>query len=304
VASLETILVGTDFSPLGERAIAAAVALADRVEGARVHVAHIVPISARYIGAGAIAPVPLPETVIAPILRSEVDAGEKRLQALELPKARSRITREVRLGIPARELSVIADEIRASLVVVATHDRSRIARFFVGSVADALIRSSKVPVLTVGADRPGTSVFERVIAAVDLSPVTSRVIEEAAMIARISGGSLRILSAFEPPLLYPPMGDVLPAYLSPEDSKQMLEEHARALEIAAQSVDLSGIAHQVDAARGLPIEAITHAIDAFSADLVVMGTSGHNAWERMLLGSTANKVLAHATCPVLVVPRR
>ena len=40
------------------------------------------------------------------------------------------------------------------------------------------------------------------------------------------------------------------------------------------------------------------------ADLIVLGSSGHNAFQRAILGSTAGKVLTHAECPVLVVPAR
>jgi nucleotide-binding universal stress UspA family protein len=39
------------------------------------------------------------------------------------------------------------------------------------------------------------------------------------------------------------------------------------------------------------------------ADVIALGTSGHNAIERAILGSTATRVLSEAHCPVMVVPK-
>jgi hypothetical protein len=51
-----------------------------------------------------------------------------------------------------------------------------------------------------------------------------------------------------------------------------------------------------------PKQAIIDAAKATSPDLVVIGVSGHNAWERMMLGSTATRILSEVPRPVLVVP--
>ena len=51
-----------------------------------------------------------------------------------------------------------------------------------------------------------------------------------------------------------------------------------------------------------PPHAILAASERYRPDLIVLGTSGHNAWQRFFLGSTATRVVADAHCPVFVVP--
>lgn len=56
--------------------------------------------------------------------------------------------------------------------------------------------------------------------------------------------------------------------------------------------------------RGSPVEAILKVADDEHADLIVMGTVGMSAVERVLLGSVSEKVSRHAHCPVLLVRER
>ena len=60
---------------------------------------------------------------------------------------------------------------------------------------------------------------------------------------------------------------------------------------------------QAEAINKAPVaNVILDTSEIFDADLIAIGTSGHNAWHRMFLGSTATKVLSEANVPVLVVP--
>lgn len=53
---------------------------------------------------------------------------------------------------------------------------------------------------------------------------------------------------------------------------------------------------------GEPVREILAAAREWRADLLVLGTHGRSGLARMLIGSTAEGVLRHATCPVLIVP--
>ena len=57
----------------------------------------------------------------------------------------------------------------------------------------------------------------------------------------------------------------------------------------------------LEATANLPKEIVAQA-DAFQADLIVVGSHGRSGFERLLLGSTADRILRHARCPVMVVP--
>lgn len=56
--------------------------------------------------------------------------------------------------------------------------------------------------------------------------------------------------------------------------------------------------------NGPPAQRITETAQNEAADLIVMGTHGRTGLRHMLIGSVAERVVRHATCPVLVVPRQ
>jgi nucleotide-binding universal stress UspA family protein len=55
---------------------------------------------------------------------------------------------------------------------------------------------------------------------------------------------------------------------------------------------------------GTPYHAIEEEITEFEADLIIMGTTGVNDWEESLIGSTAEKVVRHASCPVITLRKK
>jgi nucleotide-binding universal stress UspA family protein len=55
---------------------------------------------------------------------------------------------------------------------------------------------------------------------------------------------------------------------------------------------------------GTPYHAIEEEITEFEADLIIMGTTGVDDWEESLIGSTAEKVVRHASCPVITLRKK
>lgn len=58
---------------------------------------------------------------------------------------------------------------------------------------------------------------------------------------------------------------------------------------------------ETDLLFGSPDSRIVEAAEEMKADLIVLGSHGYNAWERLLLGSVSDSVVRHAPCSVLVV---
>jgi nucleotide-binding universal stress UspA family protein len=141
------ILVPIDFSPHSEQALDYAIDLAGKL-GATVHVLNVVPIPA--LGVPELGAA-LTSNVIDQIVRDNQAALEKIVLAR---------TGKAKLGDPllrtgdARDVILhVAEEIRADLIVMATHGRRGVARALLGSVAEMVVRTSPVPVLTVRAKR-------------------------------------------------------------------------------------------------------------------------------------------------------
>jgi nucleotide-binding universal stress UspA family protein len=89
------------------------------------------------------------------------------------------------------------------------------------------------------------------------------------------------------------------ASLTPEDQEALLARMKR----FAEDEGATNIPVQFDIVEGSTATAILAAADAMPADLLVMGTHGRSGFERLVLGSVAEKVLRKATCPMLTVPR-
>jgi nucleotide-binding universal stress UspA family protein len=78
----------------------------------------------------------------------------------------------------------------------------------------------------------------------------------------------------------------------------------RQLHDFTDEVDSEGMMLRASLKEQEPVAAIIDTAMTWPADLIVMGTHGRSGFERLLLGSVAEKVLRKAPCPVLTVPRR
>lgn len=66
--------------------------------------------------------------------------------------------------------------------------------------------------------------------------------------------------------------------------------------LAGKNVDVTS-----DLLYGTPESLICETAEEFQADLIVLGSHGYRAWERLLLGSVSNSVVHHAHCSVMIV---
>ncbi|HEY8368047.1 MAG TPA: universal stress protein [Thermodesulfobacteriota bacterium] len=144
-----TILHPTDFSSCASQAEARAVALA-RAFGAELVLLYVL-VEAVLFGEGFVGMAEV-ERIYESQKRWAEKALAERVAALEAQgvKARSLLV----VGIPADEIVKAAERERADLIVLGTHGRGPVGRFFLGSVADRVVRTAPCPVVTVreGAD--------------------------------------------------------------------------------------------------------------------------------------------------------
>lgn len=134
---IETLVIATDGSASVKRAVTVAMDLAERF-GASVHVIYV--IDADEIEAA-------PESI-----REELREGlENRAPDVfdELSQVSGSITTSVRTGRPAVEIVSYAEEVDADIVAIGTRGRHGEHRLLLGSVAEAVVRRSPIPVLTV-----------------------------------------------------------------------------------------------------------------------------------------------------------
>jgi nucleotide-binding universal stress UspA family protein len=85
-----------------------------------------------------------------------------------------------------------------------------------------------------------------------------------------------------------------------EESRRLLDKFLA--ENFADCIDLVEVRQVVE--FGAPYKNIVEEAASEGVDMIVMATHGRTGVDHFILGSTAEKVVAHAPCPVLVVPRR
>ncbi|MDO8875711.1 MAG: universal stress protein [Pseudolabrys sp.] len=190
---------------------------------------------------------------------------------------------EVELEAPSTVAGILKylDDNPADLIVLATQGREGVARWLHGSVAEKLARQSKAPTLFVpeGArafvdQRRGEVHLKRVLIPVDREPAPATAVNAIMGFAHMMAGI-----EVEERLLH--IGS------NPPELKHHLKPHKTAA-IATRKGDV--------------VQSILDAAAEWPPDLIGMATAGHHGFLDALRGSTTERVVRQAPCPVLAVP--
>ncbi len=138
---IRRILCPVDFSPHSENAVDFALDLSKKL-GADVHLVHVYQLPVYALPDGAMMAGPEFTTKVTTEL-------QKALTELAQRKDAKKLETHLIEGIPYREVVRMTDELGADMIVMGTHGRTGIRHLLLGSVAERVVRSSKVPVVTV-----------------------------------------------------------------------------------------------------------------------------------------------------------
>ena len=145
--------------------------------------------------------------------------------------------------------------------------------------------------------------IQRILCPIDFSDCSRRAVDHAIAIARWYGSTVTALHVFSPaPVAAYGSGPVIfePMVLTAVDRDQLLADTKAFIESEkAPGVPLDAVVREGQAAAEILNQAAS-----MNADLLVIGTHGRSGFERLLLGSVAERVLRKASCPVLTVPKR
>jgi nucleotide-binding universal stress UspA family protein len=147
--------------------------------------------------------------------------------------------------------------------------------------------------------------IRRILCPVDFSRFSHHALEQAVALAREFGAEVTALhaSAVAPVTALAPMGAPIvlePARLSAAERQAVTAE----LRDFTNEIEAGGLKVVTTLKELDPVQAIVGTAETWPADLIVIGTHGRSGFERLMLGSVAEKVLRKAPCPVLTVPRR
>jgi universal stress protein E len=322
---LRQILVGIDFTPSSAAALSQALRLAGPAEGAASHTVSVPGpaqvVAAHIIETGMVIEI---QEAYAPFVRdlpqSLIAEAKGRWQTFcpELP-GKDSVRLEVSVGSPIAELTRHAQELQPDLIVGGTHGVSSDDAEGVGTLAAQLVRRIPAKVLLVRDSQTGP--FTRIVACIDFSETSRRALVAAAAVAAHDGAELHILHVFRAPWKQVHWHSPTPE-ANPDFQKQYADALRRRLEDF-----VSPVADELRAepgTRGSPVKLTIELFDSTSAgsgsiaagysagineyarrvgaDLIVLGTHGRSNLRAFFLGSTAERLLRHASCSVLAVP--
>lgn len=127
-----------------------------------------------------------------------------------------------------------------------------------------------------------------------------RAAQHAVAMAKHWEASLKLVTVVRTPEGWWGIGGAPP---SPEAlSAALVEGQQKVLKEVEESLDLSGVDYETVEELGDPVTRLIAVCDSTEADLLVIGRRGAGLAERVILGSTADRLTHLASCPVLVVP--
>jgi nucleotide-binding universal stress UspA family protein len=201
----------------------------------------------------------------------------------------------VREGHPTQQIAAAVRQFHPDRVLLGTRSRSKIGKLLIGSVAEQVLRSVYLPVITVGpeAHLPVDKSRERIVLHATTLRETSRPSAAlACQIAAAQGAKLVLLHVL------PPIAEMRRKGLSTGlESSAMLELSALASETGAACCSTV----EPVVAHGNPSIEILALAQQRQANLIVLGATRRSAFENLARDRTVYRVLAHARCPVLTL---
>jgi nucleotide-binding universal stress UspA family protein len=304
-----SVLVPLDGSSFGEHALPLAASIARRAKAALqlVHVA--TPQDVAYAEA-LLVPDPELQYTLETQQKDYLEQMAKRVESFaQLPVSTSLLRGEV-----ASSIRLHAVKGKVDLVVMTTHGRGALARFWLGSVADELVRHLPIPILLV---RPQEGepmwghepVLKHILMPLDGTPLAEQILEPATALGSLMGSDYTLLRAIKPvlPPGCPPAGESfsdrtekLLTQIQITHERLAREAHGY-LEQVAQRLRGRDLRVQTQVlVEGQPGRAILDAIAPAAIDLIALAAHGRRGLSRLVLGSVADKIIRGAAVPVLV----
>jgi nucleotide-binding universal stress UspA family protein len=208
----------------------------------------------------------------------------------------------VRPGDAAREIRQEAERKPADLLILGTHGRSGFERLFLGSVTEKVLRSTRVPVLTIPPPvrEPGSPLYKTILCPLEFSPASIRALEYVLSLAKEADARLILLHAIEDVL--GEAGAQNLGHLTVSEYRRHLEQDAVARLRAVVPDEARVWARPEErVVTGRAHQEILKVVADEDVDLVVMGVQGKALMNRLVFGSTIHRVIRESGCPVLTL---
>ena len=291
------IICATDFSDLSNRAIPYAVSLT-REFSAKLYFCHVIGLPSTAIYG---------EILLDPTEQQNkaIRYAHEQLSSLIDPY---RLNWEaiIATGHTAEEISRLAQEKSADLVIAASHGRSGLKRFLLGSVTERLMRILPCPLLIIPEPAADTSdfmdqplTFQRILIGCDFSPDADLAFRYGLSLAQEFQSELHLVHVIEKPT---DPNSINPALEAEDNIRSVRRDHFMEKLAALIPPEAMNWCSPTRVLReGRPDEELTRYAVTQGIDLIVLGVRGQGLVEKLFVGSTTDRVVRWAPCPVLSV---
>lgn len=295
---LNRIMCTTDFSDYGNQTVFYGIALA-KVFNAKLYVCHVIDIAFVDIyGESLLNPVEQRKRITT-FAHEQIKAlmADRKLEWEPL----------VVVGRPEDEISRLVEEHKADMVIAASHGRAGLKHFILGSVTERLMRTLRCPLLilrpmnqTSGISEYQEIELKRILVGCDFSPDSDLAFEYALNLAQRFRAELHLVHV---------MTVAIHKYTwleSSFESREQFDQEIKArykekMQKMVPEEALSWCRPYTELLIGQPHKEMNKYVNANNIDLIVLGTRGAGIIETLFVGSTTDRLVRQAKCPVLSV---
>ena len=302
-SSVRNILVPIDFSNMSIEAIKTAVRLARRFT-ASIHLAHVRQFD---YAAGFSAPAPplCPFSFPAYEQTGEKEIAEELNALAREYGVSSGVCHVLSGGPPFDEICLLAQQIRADLILMPTHGRTGLKHVFLGSTVERVVRHSPCPVLVVRRRRRQSKTGPRLIVKgilvpVDFSECSQEGLQYAIGLANQFGAKIMLLHVTYLGYIYSSEGTALYDVRGLQAAAR--ENAERQMRKFIRAAKFGRVKYETAFTDGSPVSDICAFAKNHKVDLIITSTHGRTGLKHVLIGSVAEQVVRRASCSVLVVP--
>jgi nucleotide-binding universal stress UspA family protein len=291
------IICATDFSDFSNRTVNYGIALAREFE-AKLYVCHVIDLSSVAIyGEFQLDPVGLQNRIM--------EDARKQLEEL-IGQQHKEWEPLITVGHTADEIARIVEEKNIDLVITATRGRSGLKRLILGSVTERLMRTLRCPLLVVHSpDKEFISKddhevnINRILVGCDFSPDSSLAFEYGLSLAQEFESELHLAHVIESAAY-----QELQKTDTPIETEIQQEIHGRLIQKLQDMVPEEArnwCKPQTSLIEGRSYEELVKYAEQHDIGMIVLGARGLGLVKSLLLGSTTDRVIRRAPCPILSV---
>ena len=196
---------------------------------------------------------------------------------------------DLAVGQPVPAILEAAEQRDVDLIVTGAHLHERWRRFLFGSVSDGVQHASRCPVLTVSGDGPplldADVRISQILCPVNFTEIARESLAAAGQLARTFRARLFVVNVIE-------SGEVKG---TADDEERIREWIGPELQATCTYREL--------VLRGAPVDRVLDCAEDIGANLLVIGAQHKRFRDATVIGTTTERLIRFASCPVLVVPR-